>query len=322
MFNEPSIPVTAKTVSSSWDRSFYHSLCWPAVLAGTVAAIGIHLLLSALGVGAGLGTFTPLTDADPVAHFSAGAGLVWTLCATVALGFGGLIAGRFSRCLHAGFVHGILVWSLTLIITLLFLSVGTGMVLGGALKVLHEGLGIGGQAVVATSVDDAAKMAVWRSNNLLGSFIQEAAQSVPTNAEPKAVTRAQREVGLAVTKLFAPGNEGSTRDNRAVVIQVLMNYTQMSEVDSTKTVDEWIDAEHQLQTELDRQTAKAEQQARAAADLAARQLSHAAVWSFFALLIGLLAAAFGARCGARLGLRHAGFLETGVWSEPPQKPVV
>ena len=314
MIVEPSIPVTAKAVSTQCDRSFYHALCWPAVLAGTVAAIGLHLLLSALGVGAGLATFKPLTDADPVANFHAGAALVWTLCATVALGFGGLIAGRFSRCRHAGFVHGILVWSLTLILSVLLLSLGTGMILGGAMKVLGEGLGIGGRAV-ASGVVDAAKDAAWRSNGLLTSFIQEAAQSVPTNAEPKAVTRAQREVGLAVTKLFAPGNEVNRHDNRMAAIQVLMEYTQMSEVDATKTVDGWIVSEHQLQAELDRLAARAEQSAREAADLAARHLSHAAIWSFFALLIGLLAAAFGAQCGARWGLRHADFLETGVWPD-------
>jgi len=306
--------VTAKAVSAPWDRSFYHSLSWPAVLAGTVAAIGLHLLLSALGVGAGLATFKPLTDADPVAHFNVGAALVWTLCATVALGFGGLIAGRFSRCLHAGFVHGILVWSLTLIISVLFLSLGTGLILGGALKVLGEGLGIGDRAV-ATSVDDAAKAAAWRYTNLLASFVQEAAQSVPTNAEPKAVTRAQRAVGLAVTALFAPGNAANTNDNRVATIRALRDYTQMSEVDSAKTVDEWIASEYQLQAELDRQAARVELQAREAADVAAHHLSHAAIWSFFALLIGLLAAACGARYGARWGLRHAGYLETGVWSD-------
>ena len=314
---EPSLPVTVKTVSARPDRSFYHSLCWPAVLAGTVAAIGIHLLLSALGLGAGLATFKPLTDACPVASFNAGAALVWTLSATVALGFGGLIAGRFSRCPHAGFVHGILVWSLTLILSLLFLSLGTGLILGGAMKVLGEGLGIGGR-VVATSVGDAAKDAAWRRSGLLTSFIQEAVQSVPTNAEPKAATRAQREVGLAVAKLFAPANEGNLHENRMAVIQALVDYTQMSEVNATKTVDEWIVSDHQLQMELDRQAARVEQSTLATADLAARHLSHAAIWSFFALLIGLLAAAFGARFGARSALRHAGFLETGVWPDPAE----
>jgi len=61
-------------------------LCWGAVLAGTVAAIGIHLLLTALGVGAGLATFTPMTDAHPVANFNVGAGIVWSVCAIIAYG--------------------------------------------------------------------------------------------------------------------------------------------------------------------------------------------------------------------------------------------
>src|ERR1039458_6739661 len=125
---EPSVPTTTETIQIPGDRCLHHSLCWGAVLAGTVAAIGIHLLLTALGVGAGLATFTPMTDLNPVANFSVGAGLVWSLCAIVALWFGGLVAGRFSGCPHRGFAHGILVWSLTLILTLLLLSLGTGLV--------------------------------------------------------------------------------------------------------------------------------------------------------------------------------------------------
>jgi hypothetical protein len=89
-----------------------------------VAAIGIHMLLSTLGVGAGPATLTQISDVNPVAHFGVGAPIVWTLCALLARSFGGFVAGRFSHSLHSGFVHGILVWSLTLIITLLRLSMG------------------------------------------------------------------------------------------------------------------------------------------------------------------------------------------------------
>ena len=145
MTNPSPIPAVPEIIQPAGDRPYYHSLCWGAVLAGTVAAIGIHLLLTALGVGAGLATFTPMTDLNPVANFSVGAGIVWSVCAIVALWFGGLVAGRFSGCPHRGFAHGILVWSLTLILTLLLLSMGTGLILGGALKVLGGGLGIGGE---------------------------------------------------------------------------------------------------------------------------------------------------------------------------------
>lgn len=304
MNNDPAIPVVTETIKTPCDGRFFPSLCWKAIIGGTVAAIGIHLLLTALGVGAGLATFTPMTDANPAANFSVGAAIVWSLCALIALAFGGFVAGRFSHSLHGGFAHGILVWSLTLIISLLLLTAGTGMILGGALKVLGEGLGIGGK-VVAAGAGDLAKAGVKRSSDQLGSFIDEAVQSIPTNAAPKAATRAKREIGFAVTKLFAPGNDIASPDNRTAAIKSLVDYAQMSEADATKTVDDWMTSYKNLKAELDNLKTMAEQKARAAADKAAGNLSCAAMWSFFALLIGLLVTALAGRCGARCALRCA-----------------
>ena len=309
MTNPSPIPAVPEIIQPAGDPPYYHSLCWGAVLAGTVAAIGIHLLLTALGVGAGLATFTPMTDLNPVANFSVGAGIVWSVCAIVALWFGGLVAGRFSGCPHRGFAHGILVWSLTLILTLLLLSMGTGLVLGGALKVLGGGLGIGGNAV-ASSAGDLASAGVQRSRAELGSFVAEAVQSIPTNAAPMTSTRAQREVGFAVAKLFAPENEATFQDNRMAAINALMRFTQMSEAEATITINNWIGSYKDLQAELNNLKAGTEQKARATADQAAHNLSCAAIWSFFALLIGLLAAALGGRCGARWALRHANMLRS------------
>ena len=162
MTTDPSFPASTHTVLASTGRCSLPTLCWGAIIGGAVAAIGIHLLLAALGVGAGLAAFAPMTAANPVANFSMGAAIVWSLCALVALWFGGFVAGRFSHSLHSGFVHGILVWSLTMIITLLLISMGTGMVLGGALKILGEGMGVGGKAVAA-GVGEMAREGAKRS---------------------------------------------------------------------------------------------------------------------------------------------------------------
>lgn len=304
MNSEPTIPVIVETIKTPCDDRFFPCLCWKAIIGGTVAAIGIHLLLTTLGVGAGLATFTPMTDTNPVANFNVGAAIVWSLCALIALAFGGFIAGRFSHSLHSGFAHGIIVWSLTLIISLLLLTAGTGMVLGGALKVLGEGLGIGGK-VVAVGAGDFAKEGVKRSSNQLDSFIDEAVQSIPTNAAPKASIRAKREIGFTVTKLFAPGNDITSPDNRNAVKKSLVDYGQMSEADATKTVDDWMVSYKNLKAELDNLKAMAEQKAREAADKAASYLSCAAMWSFFALLVGLLITALAGKCGARCALRCA-----------------
>ena len=305
MTTDPSFPVGTQTLAVSPGRCSLPSLCWGAIIGGTVAAIGIHILLTALGVGAGLAVFAPMTDTNPVANFSMGAAIVWTVCALVSLWFGGFVAGRFSHSLHSGFVHGILVWSLTMIITLLLLSMGTGMVLGGALKVLGEGLGMGGKAVAA-GVGEVAKEGAKRSGIQLGSFIDEAVQSGPASAEPRYATRAKREIGFAVGKLFAPGNDLNSPDNRTAAISALRQYSQMSEADATKTVDDWIASYRNLKAELDNMKAVAEQKAREAASLAAGHLSCAAIWSFFALLGGLLLSAMGGSCGASRAVLHAG----------------
>lgn len=304
MLNEPIIPSNTETITATAVRTVLPSLCWGAIIGGTVAAVGIHILLTALGVGAGLATFSPTTDPNPVGSFSVGAAIVWTICALVALWFGGGLAGRFSHSRHGGFVHGVLVWSLTLIITILLLSMGTGMVLGGALKVLGEGLGIGGKALAA-GMSGVAEAGVKRGADQLGSFIDEAVQSAPTNAAPKEITRAKREIGFAVTKLFAAGNDLGSQDNRTAVTKALTSYAGMSEADAIKAVDEWTASYKSLQAELANLTKLADEKARIAADRAASNLSCAAIWSFFVLLIGLLVTAFGGSCGAKYALRHA-----------------
>ena len=285
-------------------------------MAGTVTAIGIHLLLTALGAGAGLAIFRPITDSNPVATFSAGAAIVWSLFAIIALSFGGWVAGRVSRCPRSGLLHGVLVWSLTLVIALPWLALGTDLALRRAMKNEGENLRVSRQTV-AVAEEDLAKTAAKRSHDQLGSFVQEAVQSIPTNAAPKADTRAEREVGFAVTKLFAPVNAAAFPANRLEAINTLMVYTEMSAAVATTTIDAWTASHKNLQAELDKLKAElsslkavVEQKARAdAAALSvqnAQHLSRVGRWSFFSLLIGLLGASLGGRCGAKCASRNAG----------------
>jgi len=64
------IPVSDPTQADYYRWQF--SLCWRSVVAGTLAAIGIQILLTILGLGAGLATFSPLTDEKPLEHFDVG----------------------------------------------------------------------------------------------------------------------------------------------------------------------------------------------------------------------------------------------------------
>ncbi|HEY4414455.1 MAG TPA: hypothetical protein VGO57_02090 [Verrucomicrobiae bacterium] len=294
--------IIEKTYQDS-DRCWRPSLCWGAIIGGTVAAMGIHILLTMLGVGAGLAAFSPMTDANPTTTFSETAAAIWSACALVAVFFGAVIAGRFSHSVHGGFVHGIMVWSLTLIITLLLLSKGTGMALGGGLKILGAGIGMGSKAA-SSVVSDAVQAGIKRNGNELNSFIDEATQSIPTNSTPKAGIRAKREVGFAVMKLFAPENDLNSQDNRAAAIKALVDYTQMSQADAEATVDGWIASYKNLQTELNNAKTVAEQKARKAADEAAHDLSIAGTWTFFGLLLGLIVSAGGGVLGADFAVKR------------------
>ena len=324
MINDQSIPVTAKTtIAPMRDRDLpaestpvargadgapagyvsSSALCWAAIIGGTVAAIGLHMLFSALGAGAGLALFEPVSDTNPVAHFSVGAAIIWSLCAVVALAVGGFVAGRFSRSTHSGLVHGILVWSLTLIITVLLLSIGTSMVFGGAMKLAGAGLGIGAQAA-ASSVAEITKQGVNQTGAQLTSFIDEAVQSGATNATPQAATRAKREIGFAVGKLFAPGNDVTNADNRAALKNALVEYGQISAADADKTIEQWAASYNNLKAEVSRLTQVAERKARVAADQAASNAATAGIWAFFALLIGLAVTALAGRFGAQRALLY------------------
>jgi hypothetical protein len=289
------------------------------VLAGTLAALGIHLLLTALGMGAGLAPFRPLMDPAPVALFSKGAALAWSLFAIIALSLGGWVAGRLAGCPKCGLVQGVLVWCLTLILTLPLLALGTSLAMARVMKNPVKLPPPGGPAMVVAQ-HELAQQVTKRNEAQLCSFIEEAVQSIPTNAEPKADTRAEREVGLAVTTLYEPGNAGAFAANRREAINALMVYTGMSAADATITLDAWTASHQKLQVELTKLTvamndlkvateqndqARAETAAKAKADEAAQHLSWAASRAFFALLIGLLGAALGGRCGAECASRQA-----------------
>ncbi|MEO6740891.1 MAG: hypothetical protein ABIP20_11600 [Chthoniobacteraceae bacterium] len=277
---------------------------WSAILGGTILAMGVHFFLGTLRVGASLAVFYPLTDAHPAENFSLGAAVVCSVCALVALYCGGVLAGRYSHSLHGGFVHGILVWSITLIIALTFASIGTGTILGGALKVLGQGAAMTGQAAAA-GAGQVLKHAAKRTDTQTGSFIDESVQAMPAGS-PQRATRAKREIGFAVVRHFAPGNDVNSPEHRRAAIQSLTTYAGMNEADATKTVDDWTTFYRNLQAELAAIQGRADEQARIVADEAASHLSAAALWSFVGLLLGLLVSALGGTVGARSAVFHHG----------------
>jgi hypothetical protein len=206
------------------------------------------------------------------------------------------------------------------ILALPLLTLGTGLTMARTLRHRAPDPVAERPAAVPAASEVAGSAAKCREVQLI-SFVTEAVQSIPTNAAPKALTRAEREVGFALRKLFAPVNAAAFGANRLEAINALEVYTVMTPADATITLDGWIASRKNLLAELDKLTLEnlsqrvaAEQYDRAlanaatqgATDQAMRHLSRSAIWAFFALLVGLYGAAFGGRCGAEYSVCQTG----------------
>ena len=108
-------------------------ISWGAIFAGVVLAIAVQLVLGILGTGIGLTLVDPVEGTTPgAAGFGIGAGLYWLVTTIIALGAGGYAAARVAGVHDRfdGLVHGLVVWGVTLILTLYLLTSAVGGIIG------------------------------------------------------------------------------------------------------------------------------------------------------------------------------------------------
>lgn len=98
-------------------------------------------------------------------------------------------------------------------------------------------------------------------------------------------------------KLFKEGQDVVSQADRDALANVVAARTGMSKAEATATVAQWEQQYQQAKAKLAEQAEKLKAQAREAADKAASALAKTALWGFFALALGGIAAAFGARMG-------------------------
>lgn len=299
MITENGIPLSASTEIRV---PFYRTLSWRAILAGTVAGLAVHLLLTLLGIGLGAGMIDPVTDESPLAAFSVSAVITWGISALIALWVGGWVAGRFvpNGSKHSGCLHGFLVWSLATIAVFVFATSSLGLAIGGTAKVVGKGIELAAKpaAAAAGGVADVAKDALKQNTDAVNSFLGEAMETRSKDANPASTVRARREIGYAVTKLFTPGNDAGSAENRAAVSRALVEHAGLSEADANQKVSEWTAAYDRLKADLQAAKDKAEQKAREAADKASKALACAALWTFAAFLLGAVITSVAGKCGA------------------------
>ncbi|MBV7441551.1 hypothetical protein KRX57_08960 [Weeksellaceae bacterium TAE3-ERU29] len=99
-------------------------ISWGAIIAGALTALAVSLLLGLLGVGIGLSTIDPVKEVNPLDGLGTGS-LIWFIISNlIALFAGGWVAGRFAGFPNKkdGGLHGFMAWALYATISFIYLT--------------------------------------------------------------------------------------------------------------------------------------------------------------------------------------------------------
>ncbi len=270
-------------------------LSWGAVLAGVVIAVAVQLVLGILGAGIGLTMVDPVDGTTPgAAGFGIGAGVYWLVTTVVALGAGGYAAARVAG-VHERFdalVHGLVVWGVTLILTLYLLTSAVGGIIGGAFRTVGAVAGTAG-ATVGAAAPAAASVAGVDTQDVRS---EAAAYLSDAPNDPALMTpeQAQTEVARELPALARGGADGQQAERRIVDIVAAQRKISRNEAQAqvTRAKQQFVQTKNETIA-----TAKS------ATDKAAGAAAGTSFVLVLALLVGAAAAGFGATAATRRRLR-------------------
>ncbi len=291
------VPVDHLTTLPATER-----ISWGAIFAGVVIAVAIQLVLGILGTGIGLTMVDPVEGTTPgAAGFGIGAGIYWLITTIVALGAGGYAAARVAGVTERfdALIHGLVVWGVTLILTLYLLTSAVGGIIGGAFRTVGTVASAAGSTVgaVGSVAPQAAQAAGVDVKDVAGDVRQEASNYLSdAPSDPAAMTpeQAQAEIARQLPALARGGQGGQRAESRIVDIVAAQRKIGRPEAQAQVT-----------QAKSDFQATKDEaiETAKSATDTAAGAAAGTSFVLVLALLIGAAAAAFGATAATRRRLR-------------------
>jgi hypothetical protein len=270
-------------------------LSWGAIFAGVVIAVAVQLVLGILGAGIGLTMVDPVEGTTPgAAGFGIGAGIYWLITTVLALGAGGFAAARVAG-VHERFdalVHGLVVWGVTLILTLYLLTSAVGGIIGGAFRTVGSVAGAAGATVSAAAPKAASLAGIDESDvrSEAAAYLSDA----PTDPAQMTPEQAQKEIARELPALARGGNDGRQAESRIVDIVAAQRKISRPEAQAQVTR-----AKQQfVQTKNDTVAT-----AKSATDAAAGAAAGTSFVLVLALLVGAAASGFGATAATRRRLR-------------------
>jgi len=270
-------------------------LSWGAIFAGVVIAVAVQLVLGILGAGIGLTMVDPVQGTTPgAAGFGIGAGIFWLITTVLALGAGGYAAARVAGVYERfdALVHGLVVWGVTLILTLYLLTSAVGGIIGGAFRTVGSVAGAAGSTVGAAAPAAASVAGIDPSDvrSEAAAYLSDA----PSDPAQMTSEQAQKEIAKELPTLARGGVEGEQAESRIVDIVAAQRKISRAEAQAQVTR-----AKQQFVRTKDQAVATA----KSATDKAAGAAAATSFVLVLALLVGAGAAGFGATAATRRKLR-------------------
>jgi len=276
-------------------------LSWGAILGGTFVALGVWILLYALGLALGLSSVDP---GNPGSVRLAGIGTgIWSLIAPlIALFVGGMVAARTSGIMDktGGALHGAVLWGITTLAGFIVIGMLISSLMGTVLNVGKAAVGATGSAVAGavSQGNEAGNMA-----SSLGLDMNDALAPINQKLQQEGKPPITADQLQAATRDVLNTSLRQGRLDREMLVSSIAQQTSLSQADAQDTATR-IEAQwNQAQGKMSQVGQQVQQGALKAADTTGRVF-----WGLFAvLLLGLVSSVLGATLGVSKQQRiHAG----------------
>ncbi|MGB3778032.1 MAG: hypothetical protein WA960_06710 [Tunicatimonas sp.] len=314
------------TTSNAYTRAgaaLLSKISWSAILAGVLVSLVVMLVLNLLGIGIGLASINPVTEASPFSGVGTGAVIWYILSNLIAIFAGAYTAARLSGIpipVISTF-HGILSWCLYTLISFWLLTTAVGTIVSGVGSAISQTLSSVGSVVGGGQNSNGQSQQSGQSSSLsldkITSEVKQILRQTDDPAlQPNAIentaenatqdarqalrsgnTMSDQEIGGILQQLLYKGGNLVENVDQKDVANVIASRTDMTQEEANNAAETVVRNFNEAKQEAQQIAAQAEQQAKETAAKAADVASSAAIWSFVALVLGAIVAAAGGRAG-------------------------
>lgn len=274
------------------EESTVSAVSWAAIIAGAAVAAAFSFALLALGAGLGLVSVSPWSNSNVSVKTFGVLAAAWFIAVQLfSSGVGGYLAGRLrtrwvnthtDEVFFRDTAHGLLVWAVSAVITVLLLASAASSVIGGTAKAGATAVEAAG-AVAGPAVGQAASQ-VTNPNAYFTDMLFRTDRAPAAGDQAASTAEAGRIFARALSSGELPAAD------KTYVGQLVASRTGLGQPDAEKRVSDVFD-------QAKAAAAAVADKAKAVADAARKTGVYVAMWAFISLLVGAFSASFMATVG-------------------------